>query len=137
MTNAELLTVKAELTDDPLGLGLTTNPADDESNANLLNEVRETIKVFRASIPSDSIRIDIDEYSAASAGNQKWLDGQLADGSVNPAVIEADFKKMFGEGTATRASFDAVSKESASRARQLLERHVNVTPSDVANARQA
>ncbi len=137
MTNAELLTIKAELTTDPLTLGLTTSPSDDEANANLLNEVRDSIRVFRASIPSDSIRIVMDEYSAASAGNQKWLDGQLADGSVNPAVIQPDFYLMFGEGTATRASFDAVSKQPSSRAIQLLERYVELTPSDVAQARQA
>ena len=137
MTHEELLIIKAELTNDPLNLGLTVAPEDDEQNANLLNEVSDSILVDRASIPSDSIRINIDEYSAASAGNQKWLDGQLADGSVNPAVIREDVYKMFGAGTETRASFDAVSTEPASRARQLLGRYINLTPSDTANARQA
>lgn len=137
MELAELLTLKSELTNDPLSLGLTTAAEDDEANANLLNEVRDTILVDRASIPADSIAIDIDEYSAASAGNRQWLDGQLADGSVSPAVFRENFYKMFGTNTATRASFDAVAKEPTSRAIQLLERYVSLTPSDIANARTA
>lgn len=137
MENSELLLIKAELTNDPLELGLTTAPADDEANANLLNEVRQTILVDRASIPADSIAIDIDEYSAASAGNRQWLDGQMADGSVSPAVFRENFYKMFSANTATRASFDAVATEPSSRAIQLLERYVSLTPSDIANARNA
>lgn len=137
MENSELLIIKAELTNDPLSLGLAISPSDDEANANLLNEIRETILVDRASIPADSIAIDIDEYSAASAGNRQWLDGQMADGSVSPAVFRENFYKMFGSNTATRASFDAVATEPSSRAIQLLERYVSLTPSDIANARNA
>ncbi len=136
MTDAEKAIIKAELTNDPLELGLTTAPGDDEANSILLNEIRETILVDRASIPADSIAVDIDEYSAASAGNRQWLDSQMADGSVNPAVFRENFYKMFSENTATRASFDLVAKEPTSRARQLLGRYVELTASDVANARQ-
>lgn len=135
MDHNEKLTIKAELTNDPLGLGLTTSPSDDEANANLLNEIRETILVDRASIPADSIAVDIDEYSAASAGNRQWLDGQMADGSVSPAVFRENFYKMFGTNTATRASFDAVAKEPSSRAIQLLGRYITLTPSNIADAR--
>ena len=136
MDNSDLLLLKSELTNDPLNLGLTTAVEDDAANADLLNEIRETILIDRASIPADSIAVDIDEYSAASAGNRQWLDGQLADGSVSPAVFRENFYKMFSENTATRASFDAVAKEPASRARQLFERYINITASDVADARQ-
>ncbi len=137
MDNDDLLILKAELTNDPLNLGLTVLPEDDEANANKLNEVRDTIQVFRASVPSDEINIPIDEYNAASAGQQGWWSMQTADGSIKPSVIQSEFYKMFGAGTAARASFDAVSKEPASRARQLFERYFNITPSDVANARNA
>ena len=137
MTNDELLLLKGELTNDPLNLGLTTAPEDDEANANLLNEIMPEILVFRASVPSDEINIPIDEFNAASAGQQGWWAMQTADGSIKPSVIEAEFEKMFGDGTAAKASFDAVSKEPASRARQLFGGYVNVTPSDVANARNA
>ena len=137
MDNAALLTIKSELTNDPLNLGLTTSSSDDEANANLLNEVRDSILVYRASVPSDQINIPIDEFNAASAGQREWWAMQTADGSINPAVIASEFGKMFGAQTAARASFDAVAMEPASRARQLLERYVHLTPSDVANARQA
>jgi hypothetical protein len=135
--NAELLIIKAELTNDPLELGLTTAPEDDEANANLLNETRESILVYRASVPSDQINIPIDEFNAASAGQREWWAMQTADGSINPAVIATEFAKMFGVNTAARASFNSVAMEPASRARQLLERYVYLTPSDIANARQA
>lgn len=137
MELSDLLVLKSELTNDPLNLGLTVEPADDEANANILNEVRDSILVHRASVPSDQINIPIDEYNAASAGQQAWWAMQTADGSVNPSVIASEFGKMFGANTAARASFDSVTKESASRARQLLERYVYLTPSDIANARQA
>ncbi len=137
MDNAELLLIKAELTNDPLNLGLTTAPEDDEANANLLNETRESILVYRASVPSDQINIPIDEFNAASAGQREWWAMQTADGSINPAVIATEFNKMFGAQTAARASFESVSMETASRARQLLERYVFLTPSDIENARTA
>jgi hypothetical protein len=137
MELADLLTLKSELTNDPLNLGLTTAPEDDEANANLLNETRESILVYRASVPSDQINIPIDEFNAASAGQREWWAMQTADGSINPAVIATEFAKMFGSNTAARASFNSVAMEPASRARQLLERYVYLTPSDIANARQA
>ena len=137
MELADLLTIKSELTNDPQSLGLTTAPEDDEANANLLNEIRDSILVYRASVPSDSVNIPIDEFNAASAGQREWWAMQTADGSINPAVIATEFAKMFGTNTAARASFNAVAMEPASRARQLLERYVYLTPSDIANARQA
>jgi hypothetical protein len=137
MELADLLTIKSELTNDPLSLGLTTNASDDEANANILNETRESILVYRASVPSDQINIPIDEYNAASAGQREWWAMQTADGSINPSVIATEFAKMFGSNTAARASFNSVAMEPASRARQLLERYVYLTPSDIANARQA
>jgi len=93
--------------------------------------------VFRASVPSDEINIPIDEYNAASAGQQGWWSMQTADGSVKPSVIQPEFYKMFANGTSARASFDEVVREPASRARQLFERYIHITPSDVANARNA
>lgn len=136
MTNEELQTLKTELTNDPLNLGLTTAPEDDEANANLLNEVRESIQVFRASVPSDDILIPVDEWNGLSAGQQGWWNNQTADGSVKPAVIQSEFYKLFAVGTSSRASFDSVTKEPASRSRQLFGGFVTVTPSDVSNARQ-
>lgn len=137
MELAELLIIKSELTNDPLGLGLTTNPADDEANANILNEIRDTIKAYRASVPADSLVIPIDEWNALSSGQQSWWSMQTSDGSIQPAVLETEFFKMFSSQTQARANWEASTKESSSRAIQLLERYVTLTPSDIANARQA
>lgn len=137
MTNDELLIIKAELTNDPLSLGLTTLPADDEANASILNEVRSSIRVYRASVPSDDILIPVDEWDALSAGQQSWWTNQTNDGSVRPSVIASEFATMFGAATRSRANFETATKEAASRARQLLSRYVNLTPSDISQARVA
>jgi hypothetical protein len=137
MDNAELLLIKAELTNDPQNLGLTTAPEDDEANANLLNEVREDIQVYRASVASDEIVVSPSEWAALSPAQQSWWNNQTLDGTVKPAVIVSGFYELFGSNTAARASFDSVSTEPASRARQLLDRYVTLTPSDIANARTA
>jgi len=135
--NAELLILKAELTNDPQNLGLTTAPEDDEANANLLNQVREDIRVYRASVPADEIKIPPAELAALTEGYREWWRIEVQDGTVKPAVIADGFYELFGANTAARASFDSVSTEPASRARQLLDRYVTLTPSDIANARNA
>jgi hypothetical protein len=135
--NAELLLIKAELTNDPQNLGLTTAPEDDEANANLLNEIRQDIQVYRASVASDEIVVSPSEWAALSPAQQSWWNNQTLDGTVKPAVIVSGFYELFGSNTAARASFDSVSTEPASRARQLLDRYVTLTPSDIANARNA
>lgn len=137
MELADLLIIKSELTHDPLSLGLTTNPSDDEANANILNEIRDTIKVYRASVPADSLVIPIDEWNALSSGQQSWWSMQTADGSIQPEPLATEFFKMFSQNTQARSNWDAVTKESSSRAIQLLGRYVTLTPSDIANARQA
>jgi hypothetical protein len=135
--DSELLIIKAELTNDPQNLGLTTAPEDDEANANLLNEIREDIRVYRASVASDEIVVSPSEWAALSPAQQSWWNNQTLDGTVKPAVIVNGFYELFGSNTAARASFDSVSTEPASRARQLLDRYVTLTPSDIANARNA
>lgn len=137
MELAELLIIKSELTNDPFSLGLTTNPSDDEANANILNEVRDSIKVYRASVPADSLVIPIDEWNALSSGQQSWWSMQTADGSIQPEPLATEFFKMFSSQTQARANWDVVTKESSSRAIQLLQRYVSLTPSDIANARAA
>jgi len=135
MTNEELAIIKAELTNDPLELGLTTLVADDEANSVILNEIRDSIRVYRASVPANDLVIPVDELGALSEAQRFSWQVETQDGSVNPAAYEANFYAMFGAGSASRALWDATVKEPASRARQLLGRFVWVTPSDVANAR--
>lgn len=135
MNNEELAIIKAELINDPLDLGLTTLPQDDEANANILNEIRDSIRVYRASVPANDLVIPVDELGALSEAQRFSWQIETQDGSVNPAAYEANFFAMFGQGTAARALWEATVKEPASRIRQLLGRFAFVTPSDVANAR--
>ena len=86
---------------------------------------------------SNDFSIPVDEWNGLTLGQQSWLSNQTADGSVNPEVFAPEFNKIFGANTAARASFEAVAMEPASRARQLLGRYVMLTPSDIANARNA
>lgn len=136
MTDEEKNIIKTELTNDPRNLGLTTTAEDDETNANLLNEIRDSILVYRASVPSNNIVIPVDELAALSDGQRLSWQLETQDGSLNPAAYEANFFSMFSVNTQSRALWESATKEPASRARQLLNRYVTLTPSDIADARQ-
>jgi hypothetical protein len=137
MNPEDLLILQSELTNDPANLGLTTLAADDEANANLLNEVRPDILVYRASVPANDLVIPVDEIGALSEAQRFSWQIETQDGSVNPAAYEANFFAMFGENTQARTIWNANVKEPTSRARQLFDRWVHITASDVANARNA
>lgn len=146
-TNADLLALKAELTNDPLTLGLTTQPADDEANANKLNLVRDTIQVDRESVPVSEVvkAVDADEFIALSAGQRDYLKFITQGGSVNPKSgneVREALLQFFSAQSETRANLLALVTEPASRITQLykagtLSQGGAVTPSDIANARQA
>lgn len=146
-TNADLLALKSELENDPKTLGLTTLPADDEANANLLNEVRDETPIDRESVPLSEITlaVDADEYLALSAGQRDYLKFITAGQSINPkssGEIREAMLQFFGAQTETRANLLALVQEPASRINQmyksgLLSQGGSVTPSDIANARNA
>jgi len=144
---ADLLALKAELETDPKSLGLTTLAADDEANANKLNAVSPLTPIDRESIPASEISkaIDRDEFNAASAADRQWIGMITASGDVNPKTgseVREGLLQIFAAGTESRAALTALLTEPASRADQmyktgLLEQGGQVTPSDVAQARQA
>lgn len=68
-STADLLALKNELTNDPLDLGLDTNPAHDEANANLLNAVSETISVRKRSLSTAVLFNAVDPIELANARN--------------------------------------------------------------------
>lgn len=146
-SNADLLALKAELTNDPLDLGLTTLAADDEANANALNLVRDTILVDRESIPVSEVvkAVDADEYIALSDPQRDYL-GFITQGqSVNPKAgneVREALLQFFSAQSETRTNLVALLQEPASRITQLfkagtLEVGGIVTPSDIAQARVA
>lgn len=147
-TNADLLVIKSELTSDPLVFGYVVPPAiDDVGNADKLNLVRSTIQIDREAIPITEImvQIDRDEYAALSAADRAWLQMISQTETVNPKTggeVREGLLQLFGAATETRAHLLAIVTESASRINQLYKQGVlsqggNVTPSDVANARNA
>tara|TARA_R110000868_G_C10707204_1_gene749626 strand:- start:128 stop:577 length:450 start_codon:yes stop_codon:yes gene_type:complete len=146
-SNADLLAIKAELTNDPKSLGLTLSASDDEANANKLNAVSSATPIDRESIPvSDVVKaIDADEFIALSVGQRDYLKMVTAAGSVNPkggGEVREAIMQFFGAASETRASLTLLLTESASRISQmyksgLLTTGSAVTPSDIANARNA
>lgn len=149
-TNADLLALKAELTNNPLALTgylPLSNSANDEANASALNLVRVQCQIDREAIPvSDVVKaIDADEFIALSQPQRDYVALITNGGTVNPkngGEVREALLQFFGAASETRGSLTALLTESTSRANQLFKLGTLsvgqlVTPSDVANARNA
>lgn len=154
MTNADLLVIKSELTHDPRGLGLDTVAAHDEQNANKLNAVYpgddgyvKTLTVKKSSLRTADIfnAIDPIEHQSLSGQQERWLSEMLTLGQINPSTddgIIAGLDGMFAADSLSRTAYTALLTQPGSRIAQLFQAGTisfngNVTPSDVANARNA
>lgn len=145
-SNAYLLALKAELTNDPRSLELDTNPAHDEANADKLNAVAALLVKRRSLSTADLFNaIDPIEHQSLSDQQARWLGAVLSLGQVDPStddVLIAGLDQMFGADSTSRPAYTALLTEPGSRVTQmfqagLLDEGNQVTPSDVANARQA
>lgn len=146
-SNADLLAIKAELTNDPLNLGLTTNAVDDEANANLLNLERETIQIKRRSVSTAELFNAVDplEHQALTDQQSRWLSAVLLLGQFDAFLatnILSGLDGMFSAQSTSRPAYTAVTKTAGNRIDQLyqagtLEVGGTLTPSDVAQARNA
>lgn len=147
-SNADLLALKAELTDDPQGLDLIAPPTiDDVGNADKLNLVRDTLQIDREEIPMTEImvQIDRDEFAALAAADRQWLQLISANGTINPksgGEVREGLLQIFGAQSESRTNLLTILTESANRVEHmfkagLLEQGGVVTPSDIANARNA
>lgn len=149
-SNADLLAIKNELNNNPLSLTgylPLANSANDEANAAALNLVRVECQVDRATVPSSEINkaINRDEFAAASAADRQWIAMITNGGSVDPRTgsqIRSGLLAIFGNGTQTRTALSALLTQSSSRIAQLFANgavsvNQSVTPSDIANARNA
>ena len=146
-TNADLLAIKAELTNDPLDLGLTTVPADDEANANKLNAISNTINVKRRALAASAIFAAIDplEHQALTDQQARWLSALLEVGQIDPLEdqeIVDGLNQMFAADSNSRPAYTALLTEHGSRINQLFQNgtlsvNQQATPSDIANARNA
>lgn len=144
----DLLALKAELTNDPQNLDLVAPPAiDDVGNADKLNLVRPTLLIDREAIPlvEVMVQIDRDEFNALSSADRSWLDMISSTGSVNPRAggeVREGLLQLFGAASETRSHLLSILQEPANRIEHmfkagLLEQGGSVTPSDVADARNA
>lgn len=146
-SNADLVAIRAELTNDPLLLGLTILAADDEANSVTLNLVRDTIQIDRESIPANEIagRVDGDEYAALAPADRQWLDYIGKSGTINPKLgseVRERLLQIFSAQSETRTNLLAILTAPGNRIEQLfkagtLQAGGTVSPSDVANARNA
>jgi hypothetical protein len=146
-SQADLLAMKAELTNDPMGLGLTVLTEDDAANSDKINEVRSECQIDRQAVPLSEIvaQIDRDEYAALSQPDRDWLAFITRGESINPAAggeIREGLLQLFGAQSESRGNIVSILTEDAARYQQmyqqgLLEADGAWTPSDIANARQA
>lgn len=146
-SNADLLALKSELTNDPSHLGLTTNPVDDEANANKLNAVSATISIRKRSLATSTIFGVVDdlEHQALSDQQARWFGQMLELGQIDPFLdteTVAGLRNAFGLTTITRPAIEALLVQSGNRIDQLfqagtLEEGGEVTPSDISEARAA
>lgn len=148
-SNADLLAIKAELTNNPLALSgyLALTAPNDEANANAMNLVRAETAIDRESIPVSEIAkaIDRDEFNAASAADRQWIQMITSGGDVNPksgGEVREGLLQIFATGTESRTNLLAIVTMPANRIEHLykagtLQVGGSVTPSDVADARAA
>lgn len=146
-SNADLLALKSELTNDPLSLGLTTLAADDEANADKLNLVRDTITIDRESIPVSEVltAIDADEFIALSQPQRDYVALISNAQTVNPKSgneVREALLQFFSAQSETRTKLTALLTEPANRIEKLFKSGVlevggTVTPSDISQARNA
>lgn len=149
-TNSDLLAIKAELTNDPKTLGLTTSSADDESNANKLSAVFptdpgyvKTLPVKRAMLPVRGIFnvVSVAEHTEMSPQQASYFSDLMLLGQINPAEDQNTTDALlaiFPENAAIAPLFT----QPGTRITQLFQDGLlshggSVTPSDVSDARAA
>jgi hypothetical protein len=133
--DVDLVALKAELTNDPLGRGYAS--MDDEAAANALrvNDRMANRDTLDGGLLVASIVMS--EYTALTANQKDYL-RLLAMSQTLPltATVKTELGSIFPAGSATRANFLALLKRPGSRADE-LNLGGNPTPSDVAKARRS
>lgn len=139
----QLATLKTELETDPTGLGYGPDHSTDAADADLLNERRASIQLFRDDLDAQELKDEIvlaDHIAKCDTeAKRAWfalvLDNGIPVQDPNGAVRQG-ITSLFA-GTQTLSNFAAVAQRDGSRAEQLFALNVWVTPSDVANARNS
>ena len=149
-TTADLIALGSEINtnaNDYYPTGGVTNTANDEANANAINQTRETIAVKKTSLSSSLIAAAIlpGDHEALSAAQARWLKDCVLDvGNINPSMagnVVTGIAERLGNtpsGTAIAALFN----RPGSRLEQLSQQGVisevgNFTPSTPSQIRAA
>lgn len=146
-SNADLLAIKAELTNDPATLGLTVLAADDEANAGKLNLSRVTISIRKRSLATAAIFNATSplEYQAMTEQQRTWFNAMLTLNQIDPFLavgVVNELRTIFPENTTSRAAIDPLFVQQGNRIDQLFQLGTlavggTVTPSEIAQARNA
>lgn len=118
--------LKAEITNDPAGLGLAAPFAAGSfgSVLSLLNATRQTIDIDRLTVPAYEVfdAIVPSEWAALSAQEKQRIQTVLSMGTVytKGTNTRAAFQAAFGVGTTTRTNLTALLTRKGSRAEQLF-----------------
>lgn len=139
--SVDLAALKAEIESDPLGIYPAFTPENDAAVAAAINEVRDTISIYRDDLEASELKdaIVLSDYEARcdTQAKRDWLALVLDNGipvqDPNGAV-RSGIVSLFS-GTPTLAAFASIAQRDASRAEDLWGPGVNVSPSDVAGAR--
>lgn len=130
--------LKTEIQTDPQGLGYAAPLAagNHAAVADLLNQVRTTIKLDRETVPAYEVfdAIVPAEWAALSAQEKQRIQLILSLGQVytKGANTRAAFLATFTAGSQTRTNLGALQQRDSSRAEQLFGQPVS--PSDIAKA---
>lgn len=148
-SSSDLLALKDEITNDPAGLGLVADAANDTANAQKLNEQRVDIEARRRFMGTAEILNAIAplEHQALTPQQARYLDSVLTLQQVDPfqqsRLVDGVIDMFLPVVSESRTELQtAVTATQSSRIEQmfqqgLLSRSAPVTGSDIANARQA
>ena len=129
----------SEITTDPAGIGygpfLNVN---DQKVADLINQVRPSITVFRNDLRGSEVfgAIVLAEYALLTPANQSFINTMILTPTIDvtSSTIRSNIVAIFGAGTATRANLGGIAQRTGSRAEQLGGTGTVVSELDVANA---
>lgn len=143
LTTAQYAALKTELQTDPTSLGYAAMIAvgNDQGLAELVNTPQPTILLYRESVSADEVyeNINAAEFSALTQQQLMRLQvimAQATNGGVSfrRANSRQLLKNIFPNGGPTDTNLTNIAKRQGSRAEQVLQQGISVTPLDIAIA---
>lgn len=136
----DYLVLKTEIETDPTGIGYAPQVAlgSDTGVADLINQIRDTIELFRDGIGAAEVfeavnAVDFGTLTALQTAKLSLILSQPAL-SLRGANIRTMLGDIFLVGSQTRINLIALAKRKASRAEQLFGYNISIAHVDVAKA---